>query len=417
MTDSDELELGFIDQGKKERARIARRRTQIALAVSAGITLVWLVYVSTSGLWDRVLGHWAAAVTMVFGSFVAGSTPQGGGAVAFPIFTKGLGISTEVARSFSLFIQTVGMGAASASIIINRRKVEWRAVKWGLPAAAVSFLIVLYAFADRSDPFLKSLIPSSYVKVTFTLIVAAMAFITYLGSRVRIREVHPEIPEMNRRTYATLIVFAVIGGTAAALTGSGADVFLYLFVGVLLAVEVKVGVPTSVLVMTGVSVLGFVVLGLIDGQLSTTVVGDRVVSVGGTSVDLDAGTSDLFGLWIAAAPVVAWGAPVGSWVASRVKTRSLVVFVVVLAAIEVVTTIVFVEELRTEPALAIYAVVGGAIIAYALWWISQNRRRFFAQPGVPLDRTYSRRDLDVAPGYKDELDPEGRFKQRDEEED
>lgn len=403
MVDGSESGLEFIEASARERSRSERRRARMALGVSGAITLVWVVYMFSANMWDRAADHVAASITMIFGSFVAGSTPQGGGAVAFPVFTKGLGITPEVARSFSLFIQTVGMGAASAAILIRRIRIEWRALAIGLPVAVIAFLLTVYGLGDAADPFLRPRIPGEYVKVTFTLTVVAMALITWVGSRVKIREIKSQIPVMNRRTVAALVVTAAIGGVAAGLTGSGADVLLYLFLGILLAVDVKVGVPTSVLVMAGVSVVGFVFLGLVEGQMAVSVSGERVTEIGGMAVDLDAATSDLFGLWLAAIPVVAWGGPLGAWVASKIDARKLVVFVVFLAALELVTTAMFVPELRTDVGLLLYAVFGGLAMGWGLWWLADNRERVFKQPGVSLDRSFARKHLDVAPGYRDEF--------------
>ncbi len=386
----------------------ARQRRRAALGVSAAITLAWVVYVSVAGHWGRVVDNWVAAVTMVFGSFVAGSTPQGGGAVAFPVFTKGLEIPADVARTFSLAIQTVGMGSAAAAIVINRRRVEWRVVAIGLPVAAAAFLAAAFLLGDGGEPFRPPVLPGPYIKVTFTLVVGAMALITYLGSRVRVREVHFELPAVNRRTNAALVVMAALGGVAAAFTGSGADVLVYLFVAVLLAVDPRVGVPTSVVVMAGISVLGFVTLGVLDGQLDVTLsaAGGAVVAIGGEAlaVPLDAAKADLFGLWLAAAPVVAWGAPLGSWVAARLQTRQLVAFVAVLAAIEIATTAIFLTELYEDPALLAYALAGAALLGAGLWWLAVNRRRFFALGALAVDRSLSRGHLDVAPDYRGSLE-------------
>ena len=405
-TDSPGLDLGFIEEGRAERESLIRRRKRMAIGVSAAITVGWLGYVTIAGQWGRVADNWVSAATMVAGSFVAGSTPEGGGTVAFPVFTKLLEIPSEVARTFSLSIQTVGMGAASAAILINRRRIEWRSVAWGLPVATATFLLAVWLLADGSDPFRAPTVPGPYIKVTFTLIVAAMALITYLGSRVRIREVTLGLPHMNHRTYLALVAMAGVGGVAAAFTGSGADVFMYLFLAVLLGLDPKVGVPTSVVIMTGLSIVGFLVLGIGDGQLSVTLVGDTVTSVGGHEVALEAGKADLFGLWLAAVPVVAWGAPLGAWAASQMKARHLIALVTFLAAVEVVTTVVFVHELREDAALAAYAVALGVGATAALWWIANHRRHFFALGDLPLDRTLARRDLDVAEGYKEALDPE-----------
>ncbi len=55
---------------------------------------------------------------MTFGSFVAGSTFLGGGAVAFLTLTKMLLVDPVTAKSFSLAIQSVGMTAASIYIFV-----------------------------------------------------------------------------------------------------------------------------------------------------------------------------------------------------------------------------------------------------------------------------------------------------------
>ena len=85
---SGQLDLAFLEESATSRARVQRSRRNAALAVPAVVTLIWLVFVTVAGHWGRVADHVVASITMVFGSFVAGSTPQGGGAVAFPVFTK-----------------------------------------------------------------------------------------------------------------------------------------------------------------------------------------------------------------------------------------------------------------------------------------------------------------------------------------
>lgn len=398
------VDLGFLDDLVAHRDRTRTRRATMALGVSVGVTVVWAAAVTVTGQWGRVAGGWEAALTMVFGSFVAGSTPQGGGAVAFPVFTKVLEVPSEVARTFSLCIQTVGMGAATATILITRRRIAWRALPVSVGGAAVGFLVGITVLADPSDPFRPPVIPGAYVKVTFTLVVVGMAFIVLLTTRVPLREVRTDLPPMDARRWVLLASAAGVGGFAASLTGSGADVIVYLTLALLFTVDPRVGVPTSVVVMAAVSVLGFVTLGLLDGQLATTVADGRVVAVGGTPVDLDAGRFDLFGMWLAAVPVVAWGAPVGSWVASRVSARSLVVFVAVLAAAEAVSTMVFLTELRTDAALAAYGAAGLVVVPGALWLAARHRHRITGLPGVDLSRPLVRGGLDVAPDYREALE-------------
>lgn len=419
------LDLDFIEEASRERAVRQRTRARTALALSAAVAVVWAAYVTASGQWGRVVDHWASGVTMIFGSFVAGSTPQGGGAVGFPVFTKALEIPTEVARSFSLSIQSVGMGTAALAVIINRRQVEWRAVAIGGSAALVGFFFTLFVLGRSDEPFWPSRIPGDYAKVTFTLVLAAMAFVVYLGTRVLIRKVDVELPPMNARLYATLVLAGVLGGVASALTGSGADVLLYMFIVVLFGLDPRVGIPSSVVTMGAISVVGVLVLGVADGQLSVLVEENQVVSVGGdpvTGVESDgelapaAGTGgeglpegrfDLFGLWLAAVPFVGMFAPLGSWVASRATARQLVTFVLSLAAIEVVSTAVFLDGLHEPGPLLAYALVGLVVALTGFYLLARYRRTIFRLPGLSPEETFSRGHLDVAPGYVAQLEEPG----------
>jgi uncharacterized membrane protein YfcA len=410
-----QLDHPLLREAWETRETARKRRARMAIGVSATVTVVWAIAVTYYGLWPRVLGNWPASITMVFGSIVAGSTPQGGGAVAFPVFTKLLEVPAEVARSFSLCIQTIGMTAAALSIVINRRAVEWRTVGITTLAATVAFLLMTFFAADAGSPYRPSLLAGAYVKVTFTIVLVAMAFVVYTGTRVSVREVHRVLPPLNPRMLATLIVIGLLGGGTAALVGSGADVFVYLALVVFFTIDPKVGVPTSVICMALISILGFLVLGVYDQQLviglndagEVVRLGDRAVSLGEGGLVYGEGPGapplkyDLFGLWIAAAPIVAWGAPFGSWLAAQMTTRRLVQFVTLLALAEVISTAIFLTELRTDPVLLAYAIIGTAVTLGALWLIAKNRARIFQLPDVNLDASLNADRIDVGPEYRE----------------
>ncbi len=409
-----------IDAAQRRRVEVRRRRWLASLGVSVSVALVWAVYVTAAGLWGRVADHWASPITMAFGSFVAGSTPQGGGAVAFPVFTKVLDVDAEVARSFSLSIQAVGMGSAAAAILVTRRVVEWRAVVVTLPAAVAGFMLGLVVLSRGDDPFWPSRLPGPYVKVTFTLLVAAMAVVVFLGFRAHLLERLVAMPIAGRRIMTLLVVTGLTGGLAASLVGSGADVLVYLAVVVLIGVSPRVGVPTSVIVMAGVSIVGLLVLGVVDEQLSIRIDdAGRVAAVGGQPVGelddgtvafgdgapLEAGRYDLFGLWLAAVPVVAFGAPLGSWAASKATDRQLVRFVVALAAAETLSTVVFLDGLLRAPdaALIVYALAGGAVVIGGLWTLERRRRSILGLPPIDFDHAFTRTRLDTGPRFREQL--------------
>ncbi|MGI9613211.1 MAG: TSUP family transporter [Acidimicrobiales bacterium] len=350
--------------------------------LSGAATVVWILAVLVAGSGGRVLDNWESAATMLVGSFLAGSSPEGGGAVAFPVFTKALGVPGPVARTFGLSIQAVGMTMASISILLARRPIHRRAAVVGATAAIVGFGIGAFGFGESDLAFWPPSIGAAWVKATFSIVLATTSFLMIRHLRQAGRHHHdPAGVGWNHRYDAALVVVAVLGGFLSSLTGTGANIVVFLFLVVLAGVGPRVALPTAIIVMTAVSIVGFVLFGLIDGQLDVAMVDDRVVAVGGKPVGaaIADGRSDLLGLWLAAIPVVVWGAPLGALAASIVAERHLVRFVAFLAAIEVATTVVLVPELRSEAALVAYLVLGLAALPTAFVLGQRYRSRVFGE--------------------------------------
>lgn len=352
-----------------------RRRLLWALPLAATVT--WMVVVVVTDQLGRAVDNWASAVTMLFGSFLAGSSPEGGGAVAFPVFTKVLGVPAPVARTFGLAIQAVGMTMAAAAVLLSRRPIHVRSVILGSAAGVLGLLVGLAVLGDPDLVFWPPTIDTGWVKATFSIVLAttSVLMIRQLRSASLLEPLR-----WNRRLDLGVAVAAFSGGVLASLTGTGANIMVFLVLVTLAGVAPKTALPTAVAVMAVVSVVGFVVLGLFDGQLDVTVVGDRVTMVGGQPVDLPASSTDLFGLWLAAVPVVVWGAPLGAWVASTVRERQLVAFVAVLAAVEVATTFALVDEIREDPVMLVYLTTGLVLVPFLWVLLSRHRARLFAAP-------------------------------------
>jgi uncharacterized membrane protein YfcA len=62
------------------------------------------------------------AVAMVLGAFIAGSTPLGGGVVAFPVSVLVLNLSPKEGRDFTSFIQSFGMTSAAFLLFTCKRE-------------------------------------------------------------------------------------------------------------------------------------------------------------------------------------------------------------------------------------------------------------------------------------------------------
>ena len=343
--------------------------------LSGLVTVVWLVVILVGDLGGRVAQHWESSVTMLFGSFLAGSSPLGGGAVAFPVFTKAMDVPAPVARTFGLSIQAVGMTMAALSIMACRRCFHARAVVLGAAGAIIGFLLSMALLGQPQQPFWPPMIPSAWVKVTFSIVLATTSYL--MVAHLRPTDADHDTVAWGLRLDVGLVLMALAGGVLSSLTGTGANILVFLFLVVIADVRPKTALPTAVMVMAAVSVVGFVLLGFIDGQMAIDVVGDRVTAVGGTAVDLPVSQADLLGLWLAAVPVVVWAAPLGSMAASLVREHHLIRFVAVLAGVEVLTTFFLVSELRTNAGLILYLVLGLALLPAAFVVVRRHRHQIF----------------------------------------
>jgi hypothetical protein len=72
---------------------LRRNPIQIQIALILFVWSAWFLLGGGTALFSNIVDNWPITLTMVFGSFIAGATAEGGGAVAFPVFTKALHIA------------------------------------------------------------------------------------------------------------------------------------------------------------------------------------------------------------------------------------------------------------------------------------------------------------------------------------
>lgn len=188
---------------------------------------------------------------MAFGSMVGGGTSEGGGAVAFPVFTKLLHISAYDARNFSLAIQSVGMGSASLSIFFLRIPIERRALLYaGIPAiAGVIFGAIWIA------PF----IPQMIVRTSFTVLVACIGIALLLLNRESGDLRNSKLPWFGSEERIILITAGFLGGIVSALVGTGENSVIFMVLVLLFRINEKIATPATVVLMTMATIPGFLV--------------------------------------------------------------------------------------------------------------------------------------------------------------
>lgn len=284
----------------------------------------WLAYMLMADGWHLFTEHWPVSATMTIGSFVSGSTPGGGAAVAFPVFTKVLHIPAGDARTFGLMIQSVGMTMAAVMIMVRRIKILPRVVLWVSLGGIPGQLLGTYWL----------IIPAPYPKVLFTFIATAFGVALCISRWWLQLEPRAALPQWNKRAVILFVVIGVVGGICAAHVGSGINLLTFIVLTLAFGINEKISTPTTVIIMGINSLIGFA---------------------------LHAGISQDVGIaweyWLVAVPIVIIGAPLGAIVTSKVKRDHIIGFLLFLITLELVTTIWLVSFTTASIVITAIAVV------------------------------------------------------------
>ena len=326
--------------------------------------VLWLAAVLVYRLGPVVTAHWPIAAAMAAGSYFAGSTPMGGGTVGFPILVLLFDGPASLGRDFSFAIQSVGMVSASIFIWARRQPLERVLLRWSLLGTAVGTPLGLGLLAP--------VVPGLVAKLVFAVLWGSFGLLHL----ARLKEIcsFDGLTDVGRRfeRRVGLAVGLVGGATVASLTGVGVDMMLYAVLILLARADLKIAIPTSVILMAATSVVGIATRGLLTALAPGTY----------------APSPDLFGHWLAAAPVVAVGAPLGAWIVALVGRRPTLVVVSALGLVQFAWTCAHEWELLGYGGLAA-ALAALAAATAALAWMARTgerlalRRRHLDAPPTP----------------------------------
>src|ERR1700727_2686406 len=208
-----------------------RSALRFNLAIALLVWAIWLAFGRRLAIY-HLFADWKIALAMVFGSLVGGGTSEGGGAIAFPIFTKLLHIAPRDARNFCLAIQSVGMGAASLSILYLRIPIERRALFCAGISGVVGVVIGAY--------FVAPLIPPVFVRTSFTVLVSSMGVALLLINREKIVLRNQRIPIFGASEKSILIAAGFLGGVVSALVGTGINSIVFMVMVLLFRINEKI---------------------------------------------------------------------------------------------------------------------------------------------------------------------------------
>ncbi len=332
-------EAAVMTEAQPQRISTKRAlRFNALLALTVG--LAWAM-LGRHRAFDSVARHWEISLTMVFGSLVGGGTSEGGAAVAFPVFTKVLHIPPADARLFSFAIQTVGMGAASLSILYQRLAIERRALAWAGTGGVLGMVLSTYLLVPW--------VPAVMVRVFFTAMVTSLALVLLLPARHAGTLRNHAIPLFGSREKGLLFLAGLLGGGLSGLVGCGENIVVFMVMVVLFRVNEKVVTPTTVLLMSMVTAAAFL--------LHLFVLRDfppRVIDY-----------------WLAAVPIAVVSAPLGAFLCSRTERGTIVLILVGLIAIELVSTLALVNLSHGAGLLGLATLI---VFAALNWAMSRSRR-------------------------------------------
>jgi uncharacterized membrane protein YfcA len=283
---------------------------RVQLPIVAVVWLAWAVFGGARAV-EALHRNWAVTVTMVFGSLVGGGTSEGGGAVAFPVFTKILAIPAGDARIFTYLIQSVGMTAASLCILAMRVPVERRVVLLGGGTGVLGVVFGATVLAPH--------LPLPTVRLYFTVLLTSLAIALVIKNRRRGR-LHLRVPVFGAREVAIVAAAGFGGGIVSGLVGVGENTIMFIVLVLLFRVSEKIATPTTVLMMTIVSIAAALTHAVLLRDVSPAVVG----------------------YWLAAVPVVCVFAPIGALICAYMSRESIWRLLVALIGVEFLSTLVLV---------------------------------------------------------------------------
>lgn len=268
----------------------------------------WSYLAFAKGYWPVAVENWPIAVAMALGSYAAGSTPMGGGTVGFPVLVLGFDQPAQLGRDFSFAVQAIGMVSASILILARKQPLAWSMLRGALLGATVGTPLGIFFVA----PFA----PELWIKLLFAIAWGSFGIL----SLWRMREIceHVGMTEFNERwdTHLGFATGLVACLAVVSVAGVGVDMALYTVMVLVCRADLKIAIPTSVILMAYASLIG------ITTKLAFTGVAPGV-----------------FENWLAAAPVVALGAPLGVVVTHYLGRRPTLVVVAVLCVGQFVWTL------------------------------------------------------------------------------
>ncbi len=280
--------------------------------------------------------------TMVFGAFIAGSSPEGSASIAYPVFTLLLKISPDDARNFAFAIQSIGMTAASIYILNKKMKLEWHYIQYvtlfGLPGLLVGTWFLL--------PYI---VPAT-AKLIFVSLWFGFGLVLWWQNRNKEAARLDSLPVLKTKDKMLLSTFGFMGGLISSLFGTGINILSYCFIVSYYRISEKIATPSSVLIMTVETLFGFYLHAIVLNDFSAR----------------------SFDMWLACIPLVIFFAPLGSYVIQFLPRRRVAQFLSIVLMIQYIGAMLVLRPPMLMTAFSL-ALITASVISFM--WLSRQRNK------------------------------------------
>lgn len=286
-------------------------RNKVFLFLIPALTalILWAVYMSTANYWVLFSENWFMTATMAFGSFIAGASSEGGGAIAYPAMTLLFSIEPDVARNFSFGIQSVGMSFAAIWIFISGIKIEKNYLVLAGAGGFIGIIIGSY--------FIVPLIKPDYAKMMFVSFWLsfgiALAVVTFINKRNSI----DQLPYLTNPQKAELFMVGILGGFFSSVLGNGLDICTFSYVVMKYGLSEKIATPTSVILMASNAIVGFIL----------------------HLFFLETFQTEAFHYWLVCIPVVIFGAPLGAYTITLIGRKTIAGILITIIVAQFLTAL------------------------------------------------------------------------------
>jgi uncharacterized membrane protein YfcA len=303
-----------------------------------GIVLIsWLIIVLSLDLWSEVAARYVYSITMFFGSFIAGASSEGGGAVAFPVMTLILHLAPSLARNFSLGCQSFGM--VSASLFIKDKRIPILGKSVIIPVVLtgiIGFLLGTYFVAPE--------LPAKTTKLFFVSLWLSFGTALWWINKNGNKTIRQQIELKAKLDHIILLFAGLLGGIITSVLGNGIDIFTFCFLIMYFNIDEKVATPTSVILMSVLTVFGFLWHAFVMNDVE----------------------QEVYYALLAAVPVAICMAPLGAWVITKFKSLQIAYFLIAVILVQFIGAVLILHPTTKDWILITFTILSGVLLFFGV---------------------------------------------------